>query len=560
MHTPRLFNCVVVDRGLIESNCNSLRIGDLGFEFSFQEAVLVVSLGVPDSRVLFSKPIKPLDFVEQSTQRRSYLKLRLDLDNFCVSISGRSQKSRVLKTREKVVSICVNGEEANFHIYSDHKGKEILKKMVRFISPTSEQLASLNLKEGRNTVTFKFSTPMLGKEQINASIYLWKWNTRIVVSDVDGTITKSDVRGQFMPLVGVDWSHTGVAHLFSAIKADYTRQFLLDLKQDGKALPDGPVVISPDGLLPSFYGEVIRRVPHEFKIKCLKGIRSLFPSNCHPFYAGFGNRYTDEFSYLKVGIPQGKIFIINPKGEVAVNGRVALNHTDPCMLMSMACSHPRPRRSSGPIPAAIGNLRSLTTIKLFMNNITGSIPIEMNNLTNLEDFQISRNFISGNLPENICRGGRLTWFEASYNNLPGSIPKSLRNCSTLFRVGLAGNQLTGNVTEDFGIYSNLVYITLSNKKFVGGITGNWGKCPKLVSLEMSNNKITGRIPSGLGNATKLHLIDLSRNLMVGEVPKELGKLKLLFSLKLNNNNLSGKVPTELGILSELQEVDLSANN
>ncbi|KAF3455692.1 hypothetical protein FNV43_RR00334 [Rhamnella rubrinervis] len=228
----------------------------------------------------------------------------------------------VLKTREKVVSICVNGEEANFHIYSDHKGKEILKKMVRFISPTSEQLASLNLKEGRNTVTFKFSTPMLGR-------------------------SRSDVRGQFMPLVGVDWSHTGVAHLFSAIKADYTRQFLLDLKQDGKALPDGPVVISPDGLLPSFYGEVIRRVPHEFKIKCLKGIRSLFPSNCHPFYAGFGNRYTDEFSYLKVGIPQGKIFIINPKGEVAVNGRVAPNHTDPCMLMSMACSHPRPRRSRG---------------------------------------------------------------------------------------------------------------------------------------------------------------------------------------------------------------------
>ncbi|KAG1330723.1 hypothetical protein COCNU_02G006910 [Cocos nucifera] len=55
-------------------------------------------------------------------------------------------------------------------------------------------------------------------EQVDANIYLWKWNTRIVISDVDGTITKSDVLGQFMPLVGVDWSQTGVAHLFSAIK------------------------------------------------------------------------------------------------------------------------------------------------------------------------------------------------------------------------------------------------------------------------------------------------------------------------------------------------------
>ncbi|KAK9270903.1 hypothetical protein L1049_026489 [Liquidambar formosana] len=83
------------------------------------------------------------------------------------------------------------------------------RRKIRANSPTSEQLASLNLKEGKNTVTFTFSTAMLGKQQVEARIYLWKWNTRIVISDVDGTITKSDVLGQFMPLVGVDWSQTG---------------------------------------------------------------------------------------------------------------------------------------------------------------------------------------------------------------------------------------------------------------------------------------------------------------------------------------------------------------
>ncbi|XP_074588821.1 phosphatidate phosphatase PAH2 isoform X1 [Curcuma longa] len=211
-------------------------------------------------------------------------------------------------------------------------------KKVQSLTPTSEELASLNLKEGKNVVTFNFSTAMLGLQQVDARIYLWKWNTRIVVSDVDGTITKSDVLGQFMPLVGMDWSQTGVAHLFSGIKdngyqllflsaraisqAHLTRQFLFNLKQDGKALPDGPVVISPDGLFPSLYREVIRRAPHEFKISCLEAIRALFPADCNPFYAGFGNRDTDEFSYLKVGIPIGKIFIINPKGQVAVNRRV----------------------------------------------------------------------------------------------------------------------------------------------------------------------------------------------------------------------------------------------
>ncbi|CAI9115747.1 OLC1v1016737C1 [Oldenlandia corymbosa var. corymbosa] len=212
------------------------------------------------------------------------------------------------------------------------------KKKTRSIVPTSEQLASLNLKEGMNSIVFTFSTPVLGKQQVHARIYLWKWDARVVISDVDGTITRSDLLGQFMPLVGVDWSQTGVAHLFSAIKengyqllflsaraisqAYRTRQFLFNLKQDGKFLPEGPVVISPDGLFPSLYREVVRRAPHEFKIACLEAIKALFPADRNPFYAGFGNRDTDEISYLKVGIPKGKIFIINPKGEIVVNRRV----------------------------------------------------------------------------------------------------------------------------------------------------------------------------------------------------------------------------------------------
>ncbi|TXG59071.1 hypothetical protein EZV62_016900 [Acer yangbiense] len=212
------------------------------------------------------------------------------------------------------------------------------KQIIRTNVPTNEQIASLNLKDGQNMITFSFSTRVLGMQQVDAHIYLWKWNARIVISDVDGTITKSDVLGQFMPLVGKDWTQSGVAKLFSAIKengyqllflsaraivqAYLTRSFLLNLKQDGKALPNGPIVISPDGLFPSLYREVIRRAPHEFKIACLEDIKKLFPSDYNPFYAGFGNRDTDELSYRKIGIPKGKIFIINPKGEVAISHRI----------------------------------------------------------------------------------------------------------------------------------------------------------------------------------------------------------------------------------------------
>lgn len=209
------------------------------------------------------------------------------------------------------------------------------KQFLRTFIPTNEQIASLKLKDGQNIIAFSFSTRVLGKQEVDAHIYLWKWNARIVISDVDGTITKSDVLGQVMPLVGKDWSQSGVAGLFSAIEengyqllflsaraivqAYLTRSFLKNLKQDGKGLPSGPIVISPDGLFPSLYREVIRRAPHEFKIACLEDIKALFPSDYNPFYAGFGNRDTDELSYRKIGIPKGKIFIINPKGEVAIN-------------------------------------------------------------------------------------------------------------------------------------------------------------------------------------------------------------------------------------------------
>ncbi|XP_022859166.1 phosphatidate phosphatase PAH1-like [Olea europaea var. sylvestris] len=212
------------------------------------------------------------------------------------------------------------------------------KQVIRTNVPTTDQIAYLNLKEGQNMVNFIFSTRVLGTQKVEAHIYLWKWNTRIVISDVDGTITKSDVLGQFMPLVGKDWTHSGIARLFSAIKengyqllflsaraivqAYLTKSFLFNLKQDGKSLPNGPVVISPDGLFPSLYREVVRRAPHEFKIACLEDIKALFPADYNPFYAGFGNRDTDELSYRRIGIPEGKIFIINPKGEVAINHRI----------------------------------------------------------------------------------------------------------------------------------------------------------------------------------------------------------------------------------------------
>ncbi|GFH31810.1 LNS2 domain-containing protein [Haematococcus lacustris] len=73
--------------------------------------------------------------------------------------------------------------------------------------------------------------------------------------------------------------------------------------------------------------EMILRRPHEFKIATLLDIRSLFPPDWNPFYAGFGNRDTDEISYREVGVPLGRIFIINPKGELRRTGLAVQSST-----------------------------------------------------------------------------------------------------------------------------------------------------------------------------------------------------------------------------------------
>jgi len=52
---------------------------------------------------------------------------------------------------------------------------------------------------------------------------------------------------------------------------------------------------------------------------CLRDILSLFRGRQNPFYAGFGNRFTDALSYRSVNIPSIRIFTINSNAEVCLD-------------------------------------------------------------------------------------------------------------------------------------------------------------------------------------------------------------------------------------------------
>lgn len=51
-------------------------------------------------------------------------------------------------------------------------------------------------------------------------MYLLRWDSRLVVSDIDGTITRSDLLGHVLPAIGVDWSHAGISQLFTNIESN----------------------------------------------------------------------------------------------------------------------------------------------------------------------------------------------------------------------------------------------------------------------------------------------------------------------------------------------------
>ncbi|XP_050295672.1 phosphatidate phosphatase LPIN3 isoform X2 [Anthonomus grandis grandis] len=209
------------------------------------------------------------------------------------------------------------------------KGSDKFRKTLRL---SSKQIGSLNLRDGMNEVEFSVTTAYQGTTRCKCHLYKWKWDDKIVISDIDGTITRSDVLGHILPIVGKDWAQSGVAQLFNKIKdngyqllylsaraigqARITREYLKSIKQGNMNMPDGPILLNPTSLITAFHREVIEKKPEAFKISCLSDIKALFPVDLEPFYAGYGNRINDVWSYRAVGIPIHRIFTINPKGEL----------------------------------------------------------------------------------------------------------------------------------------------------------------------------------------------------------------------------------------------------
>lgn len=159
-------------------------------------------------------------------------------------------------------------DNLNQNDYKKPHYKSNYKKVLRL---GSKDIENLNLRDGANEVQFSVTTAYQGTSRCKCHVYLWNYDDKIIISDIDGTITKSDVLGHILPRIGRDWAQSGVANLFTKIKengykmlylsaraigqAEGTREYLKSVKQGELCLPDGPLLLSPTSLLSAFHRE-----------------------------------------------------------------------------------------------------------------------------------------------------------------------------------------------------------------------------------------------------------------------------------------------------------------
>ena len=179
-----------------------------------------------------------------------------------------------------------------------------------------------------------------------------------------------------------------------------------------------------------------------------------------------------------------------------------------------------------------GRVRKL---ELASRGLSGRIPAELGGLTELRSLRLQRNRLSGAIPRALGAPGTLASLDLSHNQLSGAIPEQLGALQDLWFLSLEGNELTGAIPATLGALSSL------------------GR------LRLSDNQLSGAIPASLGDLSALWMLRLNGNALTGPVPESLGALPTLWELRLDDNQLRGAIAQALGSASNLRLLYLDGN-
>lgn len=196
-----------------------MKLGEAGEAFFEEEIIRSVR---EDSEIIIPEAESPqLSTVQQSVKVDMSLKAMLTLKHTASNASTNAQSNGSNEGCDPYMMTIEDPKASKQSPFpaSSSPVKETRMKIVkvRTLRPSSEKLHSLNLKHGMNTITYTVESSLQGKQTLTSHVYFWPHDANIIVSDIDGTITKTDFMGHLMTYFGKDWSQPGIAPLYQNI-------------------------------------------------------------------------------------------------------------------------------------------------------------------------------------------------------------------------------------------------------------------------------------------------------------------------------------------------------
>jgi Leucine-rich repeat (LRR) protein len=166
-------------------------------------------------------------------------------------------------------------------------------------------------------------------------------------------------------------------------------------------------------------------------------------------------------------------------------------------------------------------------IELDTNNLTGPIPADIGNLKSLVKLNFSNNQLSGEIPANLSLLSSLQELRLDHNVLTGSVPGQIFQLSNLQILQLNHNQLSGNLDGTISQMQSLLSLNISHNQLTGGFPQSILSLYNLQHLDISQNYLTGLIPQGLSGMSYLQVLNISGNQFSGNLPSDIINLSML---------------------------------
>ncbi|XP_062184231.1 receptor-like protein 39 [Phragmites australis] len=219
---------------------------------------------------------------------------------------------------------------------------------------------------------------------------------------------------------------------------------------------------------------------------------------------------------------------------------------------------------SGQIPSSINNLRHLKTLDISGSNgrFTGGIPASIGDLALLSLLDLSSSgFQIGELPAAIGRLQSLSTLRLRDCGISGAMPSWFENLRLLAELDLSLNNLSGPITSyREGSFLNLNRLQLCCNSLSGPVPGFIFSLPRLEFVSLMSNNLAGPLQEFSNPSPSLVTVYLKSNQLNGSIPMSFLKLQSLETLDLSKNSLSGTVQLSLfWKLTNLSNLGLSNN-